>query len=523
MKFFISRMGWVATVVVGVPIMGVGGLGMYVKYRQQTKPARHVFKSLVDHRGNLILEGKIVMRPNAFSICCRVAYLSLIFVPLAILYIFMSLRDSWYKVWINLLLRGVQHGGPVFVKIGQWACTREDLFSRDFRQIFKRLYNEVDLHPFSETLKILEEELGTDPSNVFDFIDDKTLGSGSIGQVHLAKLKNKDTRVVVKVMHPNIIETIVRDFVILNHIAALMHRYLSFVEHYNTPELAHNFANHLAAQLDFRIEADNLVQFRSNFRNERYVEFPEPLMSTQRMLVETFCEGVPADPDFMASLPPHARDVLAGKGLNTWCKMLLRDNFIHGDMHPGNILIQCENYHEPSITLIDVGLCQQLTEHEAAISENLIEAFVRWNSEMCAASLWNMSERQEYASRDRFKADIDQVFKYCRGFRNDGGAITKTLQSVFDSIRSNRVQMDPPYVSLLFSVLVLESFLMSLNPEFNIVRHTAPWLVSEGHVSKGIIKNLLKTQRDRIKREYEIFSGHVRDMLGFKIAANSQI
>ncbi|CCW70026.1 unnamed protein product [Phytomonas sp. Hart1] len=520
MKFFASRAGKITAVVVGIPTLGAGGLGTYVRYRQYTKPARHVFKSLVDQKGNLILEGKGILCPSTFSIFCRIVYISVIFVPLAVLYMLMSLRESWYRVWLNLLLQGVQRCGPVFVKIGQWACTREDLFSRDFRQVFKRLYNEVDVHSFSETFRILKEELGTDPSDVFDFIDEKTLGSGSIGQVHLAKLKNKDTRVVVKVMHPNIMETIVRDFVILNHIAVLMHRYLSFLEHYNTPALAHNFANHLAAQLDFRIEAENLLQFRANFRRERYVEFPEPLLFTRQILVETFCDGVPADPDFMASLPSHARDVLAGKGLNTWCKMLLRDNFIHGDMHPGNILIQCKDYHEPSITLIDVGLCQQLTEHEAALSEKLIEAFVRWNSDLCAVNIWNMSDRQEYASCDRFKADINQVFKQCRSFRNEGGAITKTLQYVFDAIRSNCVQMDPPYVSLLFSVLVLESFLMSLNPDFNIVRHTAPWLVSEGHISKGIFKNLVKTQRDRVKRGYGIFTGRLGDMLGFSIVAD---
>ena len=32
---------------------------------------------------------------------------------------------------------------------------------------------------------------------------------------------------------------------------------------------------------------------------------------------------------------------LAGIGLDSYLKMLLKDNFIHADLHPGNILVRC--------------------------------------------------------------------------------------------------------------------------------------------------------------------------------------
>lgn len=523
LRLFRSRFAKVATVVVGVPVVGASGLSLYVQYRKRTRPHVRILKPLVDDSGNLILEGQIIAKPSPVAVCWRIVQLALIFLPVAALYLIMSLKQAWYEQWLEMLLAAVQRAGPVFVKIGQWSCTREDLFAPEFRRVFKRLYNEVDIHPYADTLRVLGEELQADPFTVFETIEPTTVGSGSIGQVHLAKLKNSNRKVVVKVMHPQIIETIVLDFTILNNLAKRVDTAFSSLSRYRLPQLSQAFSSHLAAQLDFRVEAQNLEQFRENFRTEHYVDFPEPLMSTQRMLVETFCDGRPANPEFLASLPTHARDVLANKGLNTWCKMLLRDNFIHGDMHPGNILIDCSDLHEPKITMIDVGLCQQLTDHEGQVTHELMESFVRWNPIQCADSLLAMSDKQEYADPEQFRKDLTELFKHFRPTRNDENAVTNILQSVFETIRVNNVQMDPPYVSLLFAVLVLESFIMNLNPEFNMVRHTAPWLVSEGHLSKGVMKNLVKTQIDNIKRDYGILTGRLEDGMREDLEMNKNL
>ncbi|RNC60759.1 ubiquinone biosynthesis protein [Trypanosoma cruzi] len=190
--------------------------------------------------------------------------------------------------------------------------------------------------------------------------------------------------------------------------------------------------------------------------------------------------------------------------------MLLHDNFVHGDMHPGNILVDISDPHDPRVSLIDVGLCQHITPEEAVVTHDLMESFVRWKADFCCSSLLRMSKTQKFVNKKKFEKEVEWLFEHWRPKKSSDFAVSNILQSIFECIRENRVQMDPPFVSLLFSVLVLESFIMNLNPEFNMVRHAAPWLVGEGHISYGLAKNILLTRLDVLKQDLGVLRSRVR-------------
>jgi predicted unusual protein kinase regulating ubiquinone biosynthesis (AarF/ABC1/UbiB family) len=60
--------------------------------------------------------------------------------------------------------------------------------------------------------------------------------------------------------------------------------------------------------------------------------------------------------------------------MDAFLKMMLVDNFVHADLHPGNILVDDgrDAGSSPQVVLLDVGLITQLSEKDR---ENFLKLF----------------------------------------------------------------------------------------------------------------------------------------------------
>lgn len=94
-------------------------------------------------------------------------------------------------------------------------------------------------------------------------------------------------------------------------------------------------------QVDLSYEASNLFRFNFNFRGSRSVCFPVPVypLVMPDVLVETYEKGEPISKFVAAPDHPMNKDI-ASIGCRTYLKMLLVDNYLHSDLHPGNILVR---------------------------------------------------------------------------------------------------------------------------------------------------------------------------------------
>lgn len=104
----------------------------------------------------------------------------------------------------------------------------------------------------------------------------------------------------------------------------------------------------MTAQTDLRTEARNLRRFGRNFQRERAVNAPWPVagLVTEGVLCETFERGEALSSAIRRGCEHNT--TLCAYGVDTYLKMILRDNFLHSDLHPGNILF---HYHQPPIPL----------------------------------------------------------------------------------------------------------------------------------------------------------------------------
>src|ERR1700759_2422581 len=121
--------------------------------------------------------------------------------------------------------------GPTFVKLGQLLSTRVELMPRAYLEALERLQDKVEPFSFAEVEQIITSELGVRMSKAFGEFDDQPTASASLGQVHLAKLRD-GRRVAVKVQRPNIRERMFEDLDALDEIAEFLDSHTEFGKKY---------------------------------------------------------------------------------------------------------------------------------------------------------------------------------------------------------------------------------------------------------------------------------------------------
>ena len=151
--------------------------------------------------------------------------------------------------------------------------------------------------------------------------------------------------VAVKVRHPSILQNMAIDIGILYFLTNFISK-LPGCQGLKVPIYEPKFAEYLASQIDLEFEGESLTKFYDNFNkhDSDAVIFPKPIkhLIKPSVLVETWEEGVTLSDIDLEKLSDSNRLKLAKKCYDVFMKMCLRDNFVHGDCHSGNILIRAK-------------------------------------------------------------------------------------------------------------------------------------------------------------------------------------
>src|SRR3982751_5804957 len=182
--------------------------------------------------------------------------------------------------------------GPTFVKLGQLLSTRVELLPRAYLQALERLQDKVEPFGFDEVEKIVTGELGVRMSKAFADFSIEPMASASLGQVHLARLRN-GRPVAVKVQRPNIREALVDDLEALEEIAEFLQGHTEFGRRYELTKMLDQFRKSLLRELDYRQEMQNLVRLGELLREYPRIVIPAPVAdySAARVLTMEYVPG----------------------------------------------------------------------------------------------------------------------------------------------------------------------------------------------------------------------------------------
>ncbi|XP_053889903.1 uncharacterized aarF domain-containing protein kinase 2 isoform X2 [Malaclemys terrapin pileata] len=502
----------------------------------------------------------------ALRLGLRACVLLLKFGPLLLLYPVTYLSSGFAALWLHLLLKATESSGPTYIKLGQWACTRRDLFSEKFCIKFSKLHVKVTPHPWVYTKHFLRRAFGEDWKRVLRFKSKEPIGSGCVAQVYKAYadattiddpqfeelVKNSETEsafeawevsglrglfrwpwkgkggenlednsadqslkeerfneginrnatseeqmsgsplttntssidsldamdhlipVAIKVLHPGLVLQVQIDLLLMKMGSKIIGLFPG-LKWLSLAEIVEEFEKLMTQQLDLRYEARNLERFQKNFLDVDFVKFPTPLRPfvTRNILVETFEVFV--------------------------------DNFVHGDLHPGNILVQgtahfstgrkdqtsivdmCDTLIvevRPSpcplrLMLLDAGIVAELQGADLQNFKAVFTAVVQGQGERVAELILHHARANQCKDIERFKVEMAELVTKARTNTVALGKlqVANLLSSVFKLLMTHKVKLESNFASVVFAIMVLEGLARSLDPELDILEAAKPLLM----------------------------------------------
>lgn len=425
------------------------------------------------------------------------------------------------------------------------------------------LHSHAPAHPLHITKQTISKAFNGIPfEDIFEEFHEKPLGVGAIAQVYKAKLrpslattsqrdltqepenlrgkvrKNVDAMVksspqrapssyvAVKVLHPKVERVIRRDLKIMGLFASIIN-FIPTMHWLSLPDEVVQFGEMMKLQLDLRIEGSNLVIFRENFKSRTTAWFPYPYLdyTTREVLVEEFAQGIPLSTFLNVGGGVYQKEI-ANQGLDAFLHMLLIDNFVHADLHPGNIMVRfyqpneldlslrkhtraseaptsaeadvtetvlarlrpyandpdkwraalekinAEGYR-PQILFIDTGLVTQLNDKNRKNFLDLFRAIAEFDGYKAGQLMYERSRQpEEVVDPEVFALKMQHLILSVksRTFALGNIKVGDVLSEVLSMVRRHHVRLEGDFVNVVISILLLEGIGRSLDPNLDLFK-----------------------------------------------------
>ncbi len=365
-------------------------------------------------------------------------------------------------VWARLR-QTLEDLGPTFVKFGQVLCSRPDLLPEAAVMELKKLRSSVRPVPFTEIAPVLLAELPGPLEEIFSHFESVPAASGSMAQVHRARLAATGEEVAVKIQRPGIRAAIRADIEIIGWLAKKVQENVEELRAYDLPEIVKVTAEGMFQELDFTIEAQNAQLFNhlnpygdTLFAPKVYAEFTTP-----RLTVTEWVTGrSPGDPTIDAELGRK----LARVGGESLFHQIVLAGFFHGDPHSGNLLVTGDGRG----CLLDWGLAGQLTREMRYSLADLFAGIVQGDAESVCRTATMMAESKARIDRTRLEKEVSFVLRRYRSRFEAGQALGKVTIDLLYVFGNNGIKLARDYGLLAKAIVCIEEVSHLLDPAFDI-------------------------------------------------------
>jgi len=296
--------------------------------------------------------------------------------------------------------------GPTYIKLGQIISSGEGLFPDELVGQFKLLRDKVPPQPFSDVRRIIEEDLGRTIEDVFATFEREPIAAASIAQVHAATLHTGE-RVVVKVQRATVNRLVHADLEVMAWLAPFLVGRIPISALANPPALVELFAETIAEELDFRLEAQNQLDVARSFvelgQRGYVVPRPHPDLVTPRVLVMERLDGFAFDDVVAMKDAGVDTHEVVRTGMIGFMEGAMIQGIFHGDLHGGNLFVLPDG----RVALLDFGITGRMGERQRTAFLRLLLGAITNDVRSQLAALRDLGALPEDTDLEQVIADLD--------------------------------------------------------------------------------------------------------------------
>jgi predicted unusual protein kinase regulating ubiquinone biosynthesis (AarF/ABC1/UbiB family) len=300
---------------------------------------------------------------------------------------FLQADPKDFRGQAQIVAKMVREFGPFFIKLAQVAAATSDFLPEEIARELMVFQEDVPPMSADEARQAIVDSFGRAPEEMyFGFDAQQPIKSGSIGSVYLAKKPvveggvERLVPVIVKIGRHNLD----REFVMGKTAIGLMLLSSQYWAPHGklTPFLkaltaqVDGFVDGFRNELQFEREADAQRRFAERARASAHWHVPRVYAATERVIEMEYIDGAVnvarAVQHFKPTDPQAYRRALAARFLYSVLSQVLIHQEVHGDLHPGNVMVGPDQ----RLHLIDWGNTVQLAGKLAPVLAYLRGALV---------------------------------------------------------------------------------------------------------------------------------------------------
>ena len=356
----------------------------------------------------------------------------------------------------DLLYRLCKNNGATWVKLAQFLSARPDILPKQYIEALKPLQNENHQIPFPKLVTVLQEELGYNWRDNFEWVDENPIATASIAQVHKARTK-EGIDVAIKIQQPNVHNLFDEDFTVFQLISRALRGRLP--GNLDIEQMVMLLLEMTAEELDFRNEERNTRDFgalphKDRIRTPVLVEH----LCTKRVIVTEWIVGTRLVEHLDRSNKEEAKDLL-NILQDSYMQQITQFGTFQADPHPGNFLVTPEK----EIFIVDYGTIGRLTP-EQTMNYSMLIMVLMGHMEGDIAKMLSKAGFEGNMDSDMLNDLSQHVIRTKRPAKKVN--VEEVISELLESLQDSHIVVPDPFIALGRVVGTLGGFMQSYKVPF---------------------------------------------------------